>query len=253
MVVGQGRDGDVRIEADLVVGADGIRSAVREQLWPGVSRPVPIGVTAWRGIAPAWRGELPVAISWGRGAEFGIVPLEDGRIYWFAAVNATPGTAPSEVDSRFSTWHEPIPALIAATGTVLRDELACLDKPLPTYVQGRVVLLGDAAHAMTPNLGQGANQALEDAVVLAALAGRADVAAAYDRERRPRSQQVARASRTIGRFGQQLANPLAVAGRNALMRVVPPRFALRSMARYADWRPPPTAPVSVPSRPGPDA
>jgi 2-polyprenyl-6-methoxyphenol hydroxylase-like FAD-dependent oxidoreductase len=236
-VVHQGPAGTVRITADLVVGADGIRSAVRNKLWPGRD-PVAVGVTAWRGIAPPWRGDLDVAISWGRGAEFGIVPLSDGRIYWYAAANTVPGTATSEVDARFLGWHEPIPALIAATPTVIRDDLACLDEPLPTYVKGKVVLLGDAAHAMTPHLGQGANQALEDAVVLAHVAGRPDGLAAFDRQRRPRTQQVARASRTIGRFGQQLQNPLAVAARNTAIRLIPPRLALRTMARYADWHPP---------------
>jgi 2-polyprenyl-6-methoxyphenol hydroxylase-like FAD-dependent oxidoreductase len=224
--------GAERISADLVVGADGIHSTVRRRLWPDAADPRPIGVTAWRGITPVWPAELPVAISWGRGAEFGIVPLADGRVYWFAAVNAAPGAAPAEVDPRFRHWHDPVPALIAATGTVLRDELACLGEPLPTYVKGRVVLLGDAAHAMTPNLGQGANQALEDAVVLATVADRPD---AYDRQRRPRSQRVARASRAVGRFGQQMENPLAVAARDTLLRLMPPRLALRSMARYADW------------------
>ena len=237
-VTWQGPDGPVRMVADLVVGADGIRSTVRRRLWPTAADPVPIGVTAWRGIAPVWTDDLVVAISWDRGAEFGIVPLADGRVYWFAAVNATPGSAPPEIDARFHRWHDPVPALIAATPAILRDDLACLDEPLPTYVNGRVVLLGDAAHAMTPNLGQGANQALEDAVVLATVAGRPDGTAVYDRYRRPRSQRVARASRMIGRFGQQLENPLAVASRNALVRLVPPRLALRSMARHADWHPP---------------
>jgi 2-polyprenyl-6-methoxyphenol hydroxylase-like FAD-dependent oxidoreductase len=89
-----------------------------------------------------------------------------------------------------------------------------------------------------PNLGQGANQALEDAVVLAAVAHRRDGLRAYDRLRRPRSQRVAKASRAVGRLGQQLSNPVAVAARNALMRVTPPRLALRSMARFAEWHPP---------------
>ena len=77
------------------------------------------------------------------------------------------------------------------------------------------------------------------AVVLASVAGGPDGLAAYDRQRRPRSQQVAKASRAIGRFGQQLENPIAVAARNTVMRLTPSRVALRSMARYADWRPPP--------------
>ena len=237
-----GPAGPVRIAADLVVGADGIHSTVRRLMWPAAAAPVHVGVRAWRGVTPVWDGDLVVAITWDRGAEFGIVPLVDGRVYWFAAVNAAPGGSTGDgvapVQARFGTWHDPIPALLAATDTVLRDDLACLDEPLPTYVRGRVALLGDAAHAMTPNLGQGANQALEDAVVLAAVAGRPEGLAAYDAQRRPRSQQVARASRVIGRFGQQLENPLAVATRNTVMRLTPPRLALRSMARYADWHPP---------------
>ena len=100
-------------------------------------------------------------------------------------------------------------------------------------MRGNVALLGDAAHAMTPNLGQGANRALEDAVVLAA----AGSLTGYDRDRRPRSLRVARASRRIGRLSR-IANPAAVAARNMLMRVVAPRMALRSMARYSDWTPP---------------
>jgi 2-polyprenyl-6-methoxyphenol hydroxylase-like FAD-dependent oxidoreductase len=238
-----GPAGPVSVEADLVVAADGIHSMVRRSLWPRAAAPVHVGVRAWRGVTPVWHGDLVVAISWDRGAEFGIVPLVDGRVSWFAAVNAAPGSSAdgdTRVPARFHGWHDPIPALIAATDSVLRDDLACLDEPLPTYVRGRVALLGDAAHAMTPNLGQGANQALEDAVVLAAVAGQPGGLAAYDSRRRPRSQQVAKASRMIGRFGQQLENPIAVAARNTLMRLTPPRLALRSMARYADWRPPTT-------------
>ncbi|TDB76146.1 FAD-dependent monooxygenase [Micromonospora sp. KC723] len=238
----QHEGGQVRTRADLVVGADGIHSTVRRLLWPGAAAPVRIGVTAWRGVTPVWDRDVVVAITWDRGAEFGMVPLVDGRVYWFAAANATGESTGDEQEllrTRFGGWHDPIPALIAATSTVLRDDLACLDEPLTTYVKGNVVLVGDAAHAMTPNLGQGANQALEDAVVLASVAGRPDGLAVYDRQRRPRSQHVAKASRAIGRFGQQLQNPIAVAVRNTAMRLTPPRLALRSMARYADWRPPP--------------
>ncbi|MDG4785883.1 FAD-dependent oxidoreductase [Micromonospora sp. WMMD1102] len=237
------------LRADLVVGADGLRSAVRRSLWPDAPAPAYVGSTAWRGVTAApWTGELLVAITWAPGAEFGMVPLGDGRVYWFGAVNAPEGgRAPDElraVRERFGSWHAPIPALLDATGPqgVLRNDLYHLGTPLGSYVTGAVALLGDAAHAMTPNLGQGAAQAVEDAVVLgSSLPDGTEVStglARYDAQRRPRSQQVARASYLVGRFGQQLRNPLAVGLRNVTMRLTPPRVALRSMARYADWRPP---------------
>ncbi|GAA3723760.1 FAD-dependent monooxygenase [Plantactinospora mayteni] len=237
------------LRADLVIGADGLRSVVRRRLWPDAPAPVYVGTTAWRGVTDQpWAGEPLVGITWAPGAEFGTVPLGDGRIYWFGAVNAPEGgRAPDELSAvreRFGSWHAPIPALLDATSpeTVLRNDLYHLGTPLGSYVTGAVALLGDAAHAMTPNLGQGAAQAIEDAVVLGlSLAGGTDVAAGlarYDTERRPRSQQIARASYLVGRFGQQLRNPLAVGLRNVMVRLTPPRVALRSMARYVDWRPP---------------
>ncbi|WP_326558657.1 FAD-dependent monooxygenase [Micromonospora sp. NBC_01796] len=237
------------VEPDLVVGADGLRSMLRSRLWPAHPAPVYAGSTTWRGVTrQRWDGELVTAISWGPGAEFGMVPLGDGRVYWYAAVNAPPGQRDADgmstVSGRFGSWHDPIPALLAATAadTVIRDDIHCLDAPLPSYVRGRVVLLGDAAHAMTPNLGQGAGQAIEDAVVLGAVcgpdSGLGAALVAYDGQRRPRTQRMARAARLIVRFGQQLEQPFAVAARNTLMRLTPSRTALRSMARYARWEPP---------------
>ena len=106
---------------------------------------------------------------------------------------------------------------------------------------GRVALLGDAAHATTPNLGQGACQALEDAVTLAALLdAHPDVVSAlatYDAERRPRTQRIARRSHRLGVMGQWSSVP-AVALRDAVMRVTPRSSLLRSLAPILSWAPP---------------
>lgn len=145
---------------------------------------------------------------------------------------------------RFGDWHDPIPALLDATrpDAVLHHDIHELATPLPAFADGWVVLLGDAAHAMTPNLGQGACQALEDAAALAAaLATEPTVDAAltrYDAERRPRSQSVARAARQAGRLGQRLTHPLAVALRNTALRLAPSRATVHAILRHADWTPP---------------
>ncbi|MFD7530868.1 FAD-dependent monooxygenase [Streptomyces sp. NPDC059849] len=241
--------GDTGWEADLVVAADGIGSRLRTQLFPGHPGPAYSGSTVLRAITGT-----PVdlrtdfELTWGPGAEFGHIAFADGRAEWHAVLNAPAGVRHpdplGEVRRRFDGWHDPIPALLAATrpDAVLHHDVNELVAPLPSYAVGRIALLGDAAHAMTPNLGQGACQALEDAATLtAALSTGAGVESAlvrYDAERRPRSQSVARAARQAGRMGQQLSRPVAVALRNAALRLAPSRVTVRTVLRHADWTPP---------------
>jgi 2-polyprenyl-6-methoxyphenol hydroxylase-like FAD-dependent oxidoreductase len=180
------------------------------------------------------------------------MPLADGRVYCYAAAPADPGGRAgdelAELVRLFGGWHEPIPELLAAAtpGDVLRHDVAELAAPLPGFHRGRVALLGDAAHPMTPNLGQGACQALEDAVVLARLAASADpdaVAAAlarYTAVRLPRTTDVVRWSRRTATM-TTWTSPAAVAFRNTVARLTgrfAPGAALRSLAAIYDWSPP---------------
>ncbi len=236
--------------ADLVVAADGLRSLVRTALHPRHPGPRYAGYTSWRSVTAA-----PVQLdgvageTWGAGERFGILPLPDGRVYWFAVANLPPGTrfpAHEEVTRRFGRWHPPIPELLAASAadSVLSLDVYDLTLPLPSFAVGPIALLGDAAHAMTPDVGQGAGQACEDAAVLAAslrgvrnAAGLSAALRHYDAERRPRTERVVAAARRMGRLGQTSA-PLAVAMRTALMRLTPPAASLRMIDKITSWTPP---------------
>lgn len=222
--------------ADLVVGADGLRSVVRRAVC-GDIEPRYAGYTAWRAVVELADPPTDFGETWGRGARFGIAPLKDGRLYWFAVDNAAEH-APGGLDAvraRFGDWHDPIPALLAAADpdTVLHNDIYDLPA-LPTFTAGRIALLGDAAHAMTPNLGQGGCQALEDAVVLARHAADPDGLTRYDHERRPRTHMITRRSGQLGTLGQLSAAPL-VALRDTALRLTPPSAQLRSMAPILDW------------------
>ncbi|MEE1811269.1 FAD-dependent monooxygenase [Streptomyces sp. BE133] len=241
--------GDCVLDADLVVAADGVNSRLRALLFPDHPGPAYSGSTVLRAVT-----ERPVELAtdfeltWGKGTEFGHIAFADGRAEWHAVLNSSAGVRHADplaaMRRRFGRWHDPVPALLEATrpDAVLHHDIHELVTPLPAFTTGRIALLGDAAHAMTPNLGQGACQALEDAAVLAgAVATEPTVESAlahYDTERRPRSQSVGRAARQAGRMGQQLTHPLAIAVRNTALRLAPSRATVRTILRHADWTPP---------------
>lgn len=228
--------------ADVVVAADGLRSRVRQQHWPEAPAPRYAGFTAWRGVTAEAVEVNAGSETWGPGAEFGIVPLNGGQAYWFATANLPAGrTFPderAEVTRCFGHWHPPIAQVVAATPAtaVLRHDVYELPRPYPSFVRGRIALLGDAAHAMTPNAGQGGCQALEDAVVLAASLRAGDAPSglrAYDRLRRRRTQRIAAVSASAGRFIQHRE-----ASRDALVRLTPPGLVLRALSQLFRWQPP---------------
>ncbi|MEU3771921.1 FAD-dependent oxidoreductase [Streptomyces sp. NPDC032472] len=234
--------------ADLVVAADGIHSPLRRRFFPSHPGLHYTGETAWRTLLDAPDLRVPaMSETWGRGERFGITPLSDGRLYLYATAVLPAGTRPSdpraELLRRFGAWHDPIPALLdrvsrLAPTAVLQNDLHDLAAPLPSLHHGRIAWLGDAAHAMAPNLGQGGCQAIEDAAVLAHVLPPGDAPdaedavpaalAAYTAARRTRTDAIRLRARRAGRLGA-LRNPVAAAARNAAVRAAPTALALRGL------------------------
>ncbi|HEY8235307.1 MAG TPA: FAD-dependent oxidoreductase [Gaiellaceae bacterium] len=235
-VVARGAGGSEE-RGDLLVGADGLSSVTRAAI--ADVRPRYAGYTAWRGISPVPVEPGRLTESWGVGERFGLVDIGRGRSYWFATKNAPEGERDepegkkAEILRRFSGWHQPIAAIAdsADEGAILRNDVYYLE-PLPRWSEGRIVLVGDAAHATTPGVGQGAAQAIEDAVVLAdRLASGGDLKTAlaeYEAIRRPRAEAVLKLSRRVDKAAQ-LASPLGWRFRNAVVRLLPDRVQSRQL------------------------
>ncbi|MGP3933620.1 FAD-dependent monooxygenase [Nonomuraea sp. KM88] len=242
-VMYQTHDGLRQEEAELVVAADGVHSTVRQQLWPKPTKTRFDGRSTWRAVSDGILEPAEEAITWERDQQFGLLPLPNGRLYWFLTAEVERqgiryDDELGEVRRRVGHWHDPIPGILAATApsAVLHHDITTL-APLETYVSGRVALLGDAAHAQSPDLGQGACQAIEDAVVLAsALATEHDLGSAlerYDQERRPRTQAIAQAAQRQAKLTQ--ANFWAM---TSAARLLPRSLWRRRIARWVDWSPP---------------
>jgi 2-polyprenyl-6-methoxyphenol hydroxylase-like FAD-dependent oxidoreductase len=228
----------------LLVGADGLRSAVRK----GLRGDEPLryaGYTSWRGIAQRVPGaeDGRVAELWGRGLRFGYAAIGANEIYWFAVANAKEGERDDDahhaVVERFRDFADPVPALIGATAKerVFRTDIH--DRPpIASWSLGRVTLLGDAAHPTTPNLGQGGCMAIEDAVTLARCLATNDTHdaafSAYERLRVARTSRIVDASYGFGRIAQ-LDGVVSTALRNLAMKLTPASVVekkLREAARF---------------------
>ena len=214
-------DGGPGERFDALVGADGIHSLVRAQIH-GASPPVYRGYTTWRTLVPADDALAPPGLLrqyWGRGVRFVFFPAGPGQIYFVGLANApagekdVPGRTKADLLARFGGFVEPVPSLIRAAdeGKFLRMDI--IDRnPIRRWGRGRVTLLGDAAHAMTPNTSQGAGMAIEDSAVLARFLGNGGdpepALRAYERRRWKRCAEQVMMARFPGVLGR-LENPLA--------------------------------------------
>lgn len=240
-------DGDAK-EHDAVIGADGIRSRVRSELF-GAADPIYRGYTVWRGMASydgcAARSGAN-SETWGAGHRFGILDTGHDRFTWYATANVPSDHADApcgrkrELEQAFASWHDPIPELIEAT-----DEAAILKNgaydlaPLRRWGDRLVTLLGDAAHPCTPNLGQGGGLALEDALVLAkCLAKGTSLEAAlrrYESLRCHRTAHMQQRARLMGQVGQW-ENRVFVAARQAVTSVLPARLFEHNLRRVYSYQ-----------------
>lgn len=219
--------------ADLVVGADGIRSVTRQQLFPA-SRLKYSGYSSWRAVVDG-RTDDRFAMAWGPRAEFGSLAIGEKQTYWYgyAALPAA-HRFPDELQAArdyFATWAPDIRALTESTEQVIRHDVWTLENPLPRYVEQRVVLIGDAAHPMLPTLGQGANSALEDGISVGVL----DIQQ-YQAQRYRRTEQLVSRSAQMAKLGAHLGRGQWL--RNTLLQLTPPKAAQRSGTRIFDWTPP---------------
>jgi salicylate hydroxylase len=220
-LVGFADDGrQVRLEfadgaatADVLVGADGIHSVVRQSLAAGGAAPTFSGTSAFRGVVPiAAVPGLPVETMFiwaGPDSRLLCYPVDGGRGLTFVAIVADPAWTleswsaagdPGDLVRLFEAWNPDAKAVVAAVGETRRWAL-CDREPLPAWTIGRATLLGDAAHPMLPHHGQGASQAIEDAVALGHLLATRPAAAAladYDALRRPHTTRVQLGSRGSG-------------------------------------------------------
>lgn len=228
--------------SDLVIGADGIHSKIRSLLMDS-SPPRYSGYTCFRGVTkqpasiePGYLGEW-----WGRGCRVGITTLSNRRVYWWATINTPQNLRVDDkrgwLCNKFGLWAEPVPELFSSTPEESFFQNDIIDRrPDKNWYRGRCLLIGDAAHPTTPNLGQGGCLAIEDAACLYHLFSKSstldEILPAFVKLRYSRAAAINRDSNRLGSAGQW-SGKVACWIRDAIIEQTLPIFGVNELLKHA--------------------
>jgi 2-polyprenyl-6-methoxyphenol hydroxylase-like FAD-dependent oxidoreductase len=231
---------------DYLIACDGIHSVARKKLIPQ-SETRYSGYTCWRAVIDDVPSDLKLnetSETWGKGSRFGIVPLANRKLYWFACINAQKNDPllrnykVPDLLTYLSNFHTPIADILKRTKNeqLIWGDIIDL-KPITKFAFGKIVLAGDAAHATTPNMGQGACMAIEDAAVLSnCIEEYSTVDEAFEKfeaKRIARTTKIVNDSWTIGKVAQ-LENGILTSLRNTLIKLTPPGVSERQVKFLTD-------------------
>jgi len=218
-----------QIKSSTVLGTDGLNSIVRQNLFPNNSIRNANQI-CWRGITEY---ELPIKFrnelneAWGKLERFGFVQIAQNKVYWYALKSFKKNKnefSIHDLEQYFSDYNSVIKDIIKSTrkGQINTAEISDL-KPTNIWYKENVCLIGDSAHATTPNMGQGACQAIEDAYVLSECLSKYGTTKAfseYQNLRLPKAHQVVNGSWLVGKMAH-LSNPILIGLRNQMLRLTP--------------------------------
>lgn len=220
----------VKIESTTLIGADGINSIVRQNLF--LNNTIRnANQICWRGVTEfnlpqEYRNELNEA--WGKSERFGFVQIAKNKVYWYALKSFKNNKEEfniNEIENYFCKYDSVIKDIISSTKKEQINIAEISDlKSTNNWFKENVCLIGDAAHAMTPNMGQGACQAIEDGYILSECLNKKETTSKAFKEfqklRLPKAHQVVKASWMIGKIAH-LSNPILIGIRNQMIQVIP--------------------------------
>lgn len=218
-------------EGDYLISADGINSNIRLQILPD-SKPRYAGYFCWRSVIDNANPKITEATeTWGSKGRFGIVPINENRIYWYATINSsqfdvkTNHYSLKNLQEHFSDYHLLVQQVLekSSDDNLIKNPISDI-KPLSHFAFNKVLLIGDAAHATTPNLGQGACQGIEDVMVLhQEIAVNNDIPSAFksfEKRRIEKTKLIIETSRKLGAIGQ-IERKFLVSLRNMIFKLTP--------------------------------